>query len=549
MYKKKFKLWGWGKNAKRERPGIKSSAHRANVGKQQVAGSTTPAFRHAEGPLKTAYRSEIEQPSSSQQPSTIGKQEFSDELFQLEVTKTQRSSIGHRSADQLVSRRPGPYSVSIPSRRSGPTPLPQKGRGNIPSPFTVAFHDRQQTSPGLKDRWSSSSDSFSNGYPTPSSSDRSSWVLRTPSRSSTSSHPIPKHISDPVIFELPEVAMQAIREHVCRYLTPLLPKNHVPMTVPVRLEPSENDLELKSPTCIVTMGNSMLSGLQAVSTGKISTSGAFFERAFKQVDAVIRTNFINMIVPVLAVYREAMSCGQSQIGQMLIAQFCRMSIKIQGRNSIHAQWTSCILRMPESMINDVVFLLATSYQNTLSEILGPYNYHSMQTRTYVLQLKSTINAIQAAPEWEQLISDYLSLPSTSERDRLVRDAMVYYGENLIKVLHDYSRAEALLHEMVGWLETATPEQGYGNWGIVAGTELYCRSLAGQGKDLLAESTYRFLIRRTLELVEGEKDHVLVLECKRSYAAFLTDRQRLDEMDQIYSEIDAELAAFMLEQEQ
>ena len=52
----------------------------------------------------------------------------------------------------------------------------------------------------------------------------------------------------------------------------------------------------------------------------------------------------------------------------------------------------------------------------------------------------------------------------------------------------------------------------------------------------------------MQLVGGEnKDHVLVLETKRSFADFLTERGRQEEMDQIYQEIDKELEAFMLEE--
>lgn len=368
-------------------------------------------------------------------------------------------------------------------------------------------------------------------------------------QSSSATRQVPRKIDDPISVKLPELAVRAIAEHVGKCLRSVLPSRHNPVKrlseyVPVR----DDMLDLGSPTNLIIMSSSIVSGMQAVSTGKNKTSGAFFEKGFDQIEAVVRPNLINIILPILFLYRDSRLRGQQQIGRMFVSQMRSMAMKLHGQDNVHVLWMTCLLHMPEGTINESSMLLATSYLDAMTSILGPYHFHSLQTHTYVLQIKSNIDPLKTTPEWDKLIADIRSLPKSRECDRLVRDAMVYYAQSLIKVLKDYRRAEIVLQDFVIWLHKANPDLGYGIWGVVSGTAVYARSLAGQGKDALAESTYRFLIRRTTELVGGEnKDHVLVLECKRIFADFLTERGRQEEMDQIYEEIDKELEAFMLEE--
>ena len=295
---------------------------------------------------------------------------------------------------------------------------------------------------------------------------RKGWGIRSGQRSQSASshHALDK--KDPatifLVLDLPgslrdqEKSLHHMCEDIHRTLRPLLPAHHVRI---LSLDsPITERLKFPTPPIILTYYESLLSGMELASSGKMSTCGAFFERSFSAIEDVLKEDYWLKTSWILDSFQAAAYLGTPEILTMLLTQIYQMCLRLYGRDHPIAQCASIILRAPINRRSDVICLFATAFADVVDDILGRYDFTSAYYRMKLLQIKSHNRNIDPAaliPEWEKNLRECKLSP---QPDSLLHyNAINQYADNLIEVLKDYERAEETLLLMPERLAQARKE--------------------------------------------------------------------------------------------
>ena len=326
-----------------------------------------------------------------------------------------------------------------------------------------------------------------------------------------------------------------------------LPVDHAP--VMTGGPPRPQGIRFPYPYECLVFQNSLGQGMTMMNEkGTPAAVGALFEKAFKEVEKVIQSTHACLSLYLLTTFMEAYSTGnQSPLYHVLLQYMHNLAVKSNGPDDAIAIWTDCMIQASDSQVAELLVRLAEVFTDSLSAVLGPYDYTSLTIRLRTLDMKwaATEKKDEVLEQWDQLIEDTKQSPDTC--DVLVWNTIYYLAQNLLNKGADLPRVVSLLQQFHEKIQNATPEDDLpmqSAWVLVTATNDYARALGTLGQDDLAESSFRIAFIKCTQLLGA--DCPLLTEVRLRYATFLKERGRMDETDRIYAEIEAELKDFMLE---
>ena len=211
-----------------------------------------------------------------------------------------------------------------------------------------------------------------------------------------------------------ERCLHLLRDSVRRKLNLIIPPGYTPVDA-VYSAPSQLT-EGIVPECLLVFGRSLGAAIALADTERASVCGAFFEKAFREIERIIRSSYhesdLILVHNVAATY----PLSRPDVRQILLKQLYQMSLKIHGPHYHLTLWTKCLLDTPDNAGYALAQVFCQTLSNTICDALGKYSSYALKARIRNLDAKDkSTDAERHILEYEELIRDCRASPEYTNR--------------------------------------------------------------------------------------------------------------------------------------
>ena len=254
-----------------------------------------------------------------------------------------------------------------------------------------------------------------------------------------------------------ERSFRILFDHALRGFTAQLPTHYKPLTG-VDGGTQARHLSLPTPDCIQIFRSSFAAGLELMNQrGKAATWGALFEKAFEQVEPILRSNYVCAPIYFFDVVMETYLMNQPGPRRLLLTHVNRMAVRIHGPNHEFAVCTNALLQAHNFNSSELLMRLAEAYTDATCNVLGPLEYYSIATRMQNMSIRARNSTANLDQPWQCLILDAEQSPHTCPT--LAWNATYYYADLAYTLSSDMEKTVKILEEFPARLQKATKEDG------------------------------------------------------------------------------------------
>ena len=352
---------------------------------------------------------------------------------------------------------------------------------------------------------------------------------------------VQRNLPDPVEYKVPQEMYSAVQAFVSSRLQPRL---HY-----IFAEQGARGLQvqrrnLQSPDSFLEFDAAFLNGIQAISTGKAATCGAFFEKGFRLMKEVVLSDHFSVIIKILKVIFEANMHGSPEIGRMAVQHFFATALALLGPQHPHVRWSRNLLILYDT--SGVFQRMMEANSTVMQDVLGTSDNYSLTVRDTALKYSYTS---EVSPAPSETIAKFEVLLDDCHKSIFVSDYPFMSVQNsfshFLKAHGFLARVEEILAKTPELLENNREKPVRRNT-LLDSVCLLAEARAAQGKDELAERTFSFAISNAIEIFGAEHDETL--GAYQRYADFLATRGREDEVRSLIALMDSKLEPYMLRPE-
>lgn len=353
---------------------------------------------------------------------------------------------------------------------------------------------------------------------------------------------VQRMLPDPVEYKVPQEMYSAVQAFVSNRLQPRL---HY-----IYAEQGARGLQvqrrnLQSPDSFLEFDVAFLNGIQAISTGKAATCGAFFEKGFRLMKEVVISDHFSVIIKILKVIFEANMHGTPEIGRMTVQHFSATALALLGPQHPHVKWSRNLLILYDSP--GIFQRMIEANSTVMQDVLGLQDNYTLTMKDTCLKYSYTAPGVNPAPR--ETIAKFEVLLEDCHKSMFVSDYPFMSVQNsfshFLTKSGFFARAEDILAKTPKLLEDNREKPVRRNT-LLDSVCLLAEARAAQGKDELAERTFSFAISNAIEIFGAEHDETL--GAYQRYADFLATRGREDEVRSLIALINSKLEPYMLRPE-
>ena len=277
---------------------------------------------------------------------------------------------------------------------------------------------------------------------------RKGWDKRSASASSNTANiqsrlskgqQVPGSVELPASLKLQVAALHRTCNVLTERLRPLTLSEPVPISMP---------------RCFTDFHQYIFSGSELALTGKPSTVGAIFSKAFAQVEPMLRSGYCFDFIYFQVAMVGSQYYGRSEIMDMVLDQTNKMATKIYGRNHATALWTRCVLDLPPASRGDAIEWFAKAGISTSASVLTKARDYALNVRVrgMMIQLYNNPDITRLTKEWDKVIQE------VQDDEALYMEAMYFYGHAMREVGQNRKAAD-LSKDYCDLLRRTTKEDG------------------------------------------------------------------------------------------
>ena len=264
-----------------------------------------------------------------------------------------------------------------------------------------------------------------------------------------------RRLKHPEGLRLQELTFHTLCDEIRRGLALQLPRSHSPLTAAtVGRQPFR--LPLPTPDCLTIFQRSFGSGLDLMKTRKkASTWGALYEKAFEQVEPILRSGYVCTPIYFFDTLMDTVHQDQPAVRKLLLRYLNKMAIEIFSPGHALSILTKTLLTSSDQDQSMILDSLASSFTDAFCDVLGPLDYTSIATRMRALKIKSKHSTVGVIPLWEQVLLDAKRSPHAS--NSLIWNAEFYFADLAYTTMGDMQKTEENLRHFPAQLKAVRRE--------------------------------------------------------------------------------------------